>query len=142
MSKIALVSAIAATAVLVPFAGTTGAESVGPAAANYTFASRHLGTFDSGSGDAGAEIAVHDPATGRVFVTNGARSAIDVFTVADLSPLVKADPIATVDVGGDVTSVAVADGVVAAAVAADPVTDPGEVVFFDADADLSRTVAV
>lgn len=142
MSKIALVSAIAATAVLVPFAGTTGAESVGPAAVNYTFASRHLGTFDSGSGDAGAEIAVHDPATGRVFVTNGARSAIDVFTVADLSPLVKADPIATVDVGGDVTSVAVADGVVAAAVAADPVTDPGEVVFFNADADLSRTVAV
>lgn len=140
--RVALVAAAAVLAAVVPFVPGAGAQSAAPAAANYTFTSNHLGTFDSGWGNAGAEIAVHDPASGRVFVTNGARQAIDVFSVADLNPAVKADPIATVDVGGDVTSVAVSSGVVAAAVAADPVTDPGEVVFFDADAAVDGSVDV
>lgn len=139
------VAVVASTAVLVsvvPLVGIAAAQSASPTAVNYSFTSNHLGTFDSGSGNAGAEIAVHDPATGRVFVTNGARQAIDVFSVTNLNPSVKASPIATVDVGGDVTSVAVSGGVVAAAVAADPVTDPGEVVFFDADADVTSPVQV
>lgn len=138
----AVVASAAVLVSVVPLAGAAAAQSLVPAAVNYSFTSNHLGTFDSGSGNAGAEIAVHDPATGRVFVTNGARQAIDVFSVTDLDPAVKASPLATVDVGGDVTSVAVSGGVVAAAVAADPVTDPGEVVFFDADADVDSPVLV
>jgi hypothetical protein len=40
-----------------------------------------------------------------------------------------------VDLGGTVNSVAVFKGLAAAAVEADPKTDPGKVVFFDAASD-------
>jgi DNA-binding beta-propeller fold protein YncE len=139
---IVVLAVVASLVSVVPSLSAASAQSVSPAEANFTFSTRHLGTFDSGSGNAGAEVAVHDPATGRVFVTNGARQAIDVFSVSTLNPAVRAAPIATVDVGGDVTSVAVSGGVVAAAVAADPVTDQGEVVFFDADVDVTEPVEV
>jgi 5'-nucleotidase len=107
-----------------------------------SFESVHLGTLDSGSGNAGAEIAVFDPETGRFFVTNGAEQRIDVFAADDLDPAVKAAPIGSIDLGADVQGVAVKNGVVAAALAGDPVTSPGEVAFFDADAVLPGTPTV
>ncbi len=136
-------AALAAAGLVVasfPFGGLAGPGSAAAEGWDGSFTSVHLGTFDSGSGNAGAEIAVHDPSTGRVFVTNGAQQRIDVFSVADLSPDVKASPIGSVSLGGDVQSVAVKDGVVAAAVANATVTSPGEVVFFDSDADLAAPV--
>lgn len=133
----AAVVAAGLVAVSFPFGGLVGSGSAAAAGWDGSFASVHLGTFDSGSGNAGAEIAVHDPATGRVFVTNGAAQRIDVFSVDDLSPSTKASPIGSVSLGGDVQSVAVNNGVVAAAVSNATVTSPGEVVLFDSDADLA-----
>ena len=127
-------------ALSLPLSGLAGPGSAVAVGWDGSFSSVHLGTFDSGSGNAGAEIAVHDPSTGRVFVTNGAAQRIDVFSVADLSPTTKAAPIGSVSLGGDVQSVAVKNGVVAAAVANATVTSPGEVVFFDSNADLAAPV--
>ena len=132
--------AVALVAIGLPVAATT--STVSAAGWDGSFESVHLGTFDSGSGNAGAEIAVFDPVTERVFVTNGAEQRIDVFAYADLDPSVKASPIGSVDLGADVQSVAVKNGVVAAAVAGDPVTAPGEVAFFDAAADLTSPPTV
>jgi DNA-binding beta-propeller fold protein YncE len=95
-----------------------------------------------------AEIVAHDPATQRLFVVNGAFDTIDVIDVAN--PAAPALLFA-IDVGagcsapapcGGANSVDVHDGLVAVAVEADPKTDPGFVLFLDADGNLERTVAV
>jgi 5'-nucleotidase len=133
-------SAVALVAVTLPVVAAP--TPLGAVGWDGSFESVHLGTFDSGSGNAGAEVAVFDPETGRFFVTNGAEQRIDVFASADLDPAAKASPIGSVDLGADVQGVAVKNGVVAAALAGDPVTAPGEVAFFDADADLTGTPTV
>jgi DNA-binding beta-propeller fold protein YncE len=86
-----------------------------------------LATYDSSSGEGGAEIAVFDSVNELVLVTNGAENRIDIFpffggapSFFDLSAF-----------GGGVQSIAVSNGLAAAAVAADPVVLPGSVVFFD-----------
>ena len=132
--------AVGLVAVALPVAATP--TPVSAAGWDGSFESVHLGTFDSGSGNAGAEVAVFDPETGRFFVTNGAEQRIDVFSADDLDPAVKAAPIGSVDLGADVQGVAVQNGVVAAALAGVPVTSPGEVAFFDADADLTSAPTV
>ncbi|MAY22949.1 MAG: hypothetical protein CMC74_09230 [Flavobacteriaceae bacterium] len=79
-----------------------------------------------------AEISAYDPATQRVFVTNG-----DKIEVLDFSDPSNVFPVATVNVSDfgaeSVQSVAVANGMVAAALSVDPKTDNGLVVIADAD---------
>ncbi len=100
-----------------------------------------LGTFETGVFDeSAAEIVAFDPATNRMFVVNGDAGAIDVL---QLDPVTPGAPtfLGTLDLGGGApNSVAVDAGVVVAAVAADPETDPGRVVFFNADVDLASPV--
>lgn len=81
------------------------------------------GVFD----DSAAEIVSYDAKSQRLFVVNGSAKAV---TVLDM----QGNQLATLDVSayGSPNSVAAYDGVVAVAVAADPKTDPGYVVFFDA----------
>lgn len=72
-----------------------------------------VGTF-SGGGIAAAEIVAYDPTTKRAFVTNGATRAVDIIDFANQS---SPTLIASVDItpfGGDITSVAVKNGIVAA----------------------------
>ena len=83
-------------------------------------------------GEAGAEIAAHDTRTQRIFVTNAAENALDVYDARrpgrdpvriDLAPS-----------GGGPSSVDVSaklGGLVAVAVEADDVSDPGTVELFD-----------
>ncbi|WP_203296622.1 choice-of-anchor I family protein [Luteirhabdus pelagi] len=79
-----------------------------------------------------AEITAYDPGTQRLFVTNG--SLIEVLDFSDPENI---QALATVDVtdfgGAGVQSIAVNDGIVAAAVSVDPKTDNGVVVFSDVD---------
>jgi len=82
---------------------------------------------------AGAEIAAFDPDTNRLFVTSF--SGLQVLSVAsDLTMTM----LGTITLGSnDVNSVAVKNGVVAVAVASANKTDPGDVFFLDAAAELS-----
>ena len=92
-----------------------------------------IGSFTS---DIGAEIAAFDSATNAVFMVSG-DTEVQLLSLADphnpdlLSVLDVADFIPNID---GVNSVAVANGVVAIAVSADPQTDPGFVAVADIDA--------
>ncbi|HEY9282210.1 MAG TPA: choice-of-anchor I family protein [Pyrinomonadaceae bacterium] len=102
-----------------------------------------VGTFSARVFDQGAaEIVAHDPATQRLFVVNGAASSIDVLSVADPSNPALLFSIDVTPHGAQANSVAVRDGVVAAAVQADPKTAPGKVVFFDASGNHLDDVTV
>jgi hypothetical protein len=85
------------------------------------------GRYDTGGGEATAEIAAFDD--GHLYVTNG--SAIDIVDIADPSAPQKVSSLTVGGVGlGEPTSVAVHRGLVAVALPADPKTDPGVVQFF------------
>lgn len=105
-----------------------------------------LGTFDSGLGETAAEIVAHDPETQRLFVTNAEAETVDILDISDPKHPTK---IGSIDVSvingvetGGPNSVAVAKGIVAVAVEADDVTDPGLVAFYDADGNFLGSVGV
>jgi DNA-binding beta-propeller fold protein YncE len=96
------------------------------------------GAFDA----AAAEIAAHDPATQRLFVTNAGAGTVDVLDISDPT---QPAPLFSIDVtpfGHHANSVAVRGGLVAVAVEASPKTAPGAVVFFDAAGTLRGGVPV
>ncbi|MDX9749988.1 MAG: choice-of-anchor I family protein, partial [Flavobacteriales bacterium] len=103
----------------------------------------HLGTYATGSYDAGAaEVATYHAGAQRIYFTNA-----DANTVVALNAADPAQPAAlfTIDMtpyGAGVNSVtALADGI-AVAVEAAPKTDPGAVVFFDVDGNFLSQVTV
>ncbi len=92
--------------------------------------------FDRSTGIAldGAEISAFDPQSDRIFVT-GSNGIQVVQMNADLS----LELLGTIAVGtNNINSVAVSNGIVAVAVAADPATDPGKVYFLDADGPIGE----
>lgn len=88
-----------------------------------------IATFDSGSGEAGAEIVAYDDVNGLVLVTNGAEDRIDIFDPA--APAALAGSVDLSAFGSGVQSVAVHDGLAVAVVAGATVVEPGSAVFFD-----------
>jgi len=87
------------------------------------------GAFGKGA----SEISTFDPESKRLFVVNGAASGIDVL---DISNPAQPKLVSTIDVkahGGGVNSVYFKNGVLAAAIEADPKQNPGVVAFFKAD---------
>lgn len=106
----------------------------------------YVGTFDSGLGEGAAEIVAHDPETQRLFITNAESATVDIVDISNPQKPVK---FSSIDVGtlngvptGGPNSVAVANGIVAVAVEAATVTDPGFVAFYNADGTLLGTVNV
>jgi len=96
--------------------------------------SADLGGFDQGA----SEIVDFDPGTSQAFITNSADNVIEVRAVAaDGSIAQSGTQLDVSGVGGDITAVAVKNGLVAVSVAtADAdgnVTTPGRVVLFDAE---------
>jgi hypothetical protein len=82
--------------------------------------------------EGGAEISAFDPATTRLFTTNAADNTVDRWDLSDPS---SPQPLSAIDLspcGAGPNSVAVANGIVAVAIEADPKTDPGVVAFFNA----------
>jgi hypothetical protein len=103
-----------------------------PALADVTLSliSRYeTGVFDKGA----AEISTYDKASKRLFVVNGASSSIDIFDMADPKKLVPVGKIDVTAYGGGVNSVAVKNGLLAAAIEAKPKQQPGVIAFFKAD---------
>ena len=82
----------------------------------------------------GAEIAAYDPATKRLYVTG------PQLQIVDISNPVAPTLVSTVAI--DATSVAVKSGIIAAAVPANPVQDPGRVVFLTPDGVELKSVTV
>lgn len=91
---------------------------------------RHGGFAKSAS-----EITAYDAATKRLFVVNGEAQAIDVLDIADIDAPKRIQAFSLADRGGAPNSVAVKNGVVAAALDGKDKQGPGHVVFFRA-ADL------
>lgn len=89
---------------------------------------------------AGAEIAAYDPGTTQLYITTG--STIEIVSIANPEAPEKVGEIDITSLGDSVTSVAVKNGVVAAAIAADPVTNTGVVALFRPDGGLIGSVPV
>lgn len=87
-----------------------------------------------------AEITAYDSASQRLFVTND--SSIEILDFSDPSNITSITSIALPPNTDGVQSVAVSNGILAAAVAADPKTDPGFVIFSDTDGNNPVTVTV
>lgn len=91
-----------------------------------------IGTYTTGFFDEGAaEIVAHDPVSQRLFVVNGGSASVDILSIADPTMPTLVTSIALTP--GAANSVAVFGGLVAVAVQAEVVTDPGTVQFFDVD---------
>ncbi|WP_081942702.1 choice-of-anchor I family protein [Myxosarcina sp. GI1] len=102
-----------------------------------------IGSYETGIFDEGAaEITVYDPASQRLFVVNGADTAIDALDISDPTNPTLEFAIAIEEFGAGVNSVAVKNGIVAAAVESDPAQDPGKVVFFDTEGKFLNQVTV
>lgn len=78
-----------------------------------------IGTF-SGGGEAAAEIVGFDPTTNRAFITNGLTRAIDIVDFSIQSAPVLLKSVDITPYAGDITSVAVKGGIVAATLANAP----------------------
>lgn len=94
-----------------------------------------------------AEIAAYDPASRRLFVTNAADRALDIFDLGDVRAPRHLERVDLAEVAGDAnltpTSVAAAGGLVAVAVeAVSPVTAPGRLLFLDIGGRLLRSFEV
>ncbi|MEO1030239.1 MAG: choice-of-anchor I family protein [Bacteroidota bacterium] len=87
-----------------------------------------------------AEITAYDPNTQRLFVTND--TSIEILDFSDPANILPISSISLPANTDGVQSVAVSNGILAAAIAADPETDPGFVMFSDTDGNNQVMVTV
>ena len=136
ISRLSLsLAAISMVALAIP---TNSSESV--SAATTTGKGLHfLGRWISGSGLGGAEISAFDPASQRLFVTNGATNQIDIVNIANprKPKKVRSIDLASKGVKG-VQSVAVKDGLVAIAATMASNQANGRIFFADTDGKLIK----
>jgi hypothetical protein len=93
----------------------------------------HLASIGTGSvGDIGAEIVAYDRSTRRAFAINSNDNTLAVLDLSNPSAPILQETVSLAAYGAGLNSVAVHDGLVAAAVEANPKTDPGRVVFINA----------
>jgi hypothetical protein len=104
---------------------------------------QHLGSFfiEQGS-DATAEISAYDPGSKRLFVTNINQNRLEILNLSNPFAITKLTPIDLSVYGGGINSVAVNAGRVAVAIQPPVPTDPGKVVFFDANGVLVNQLTV
>jgi hypothetical protein len=89
-----------------------------------------LGRSTAGGYDvSAAEIAAFDPATSRAFVVNALTASIDIMDLSVPAAPIRVGTIPMLPYGAELQSVAVRNGLVAAAVSATNKTDPGKVIF-------------
>ncbi len=90
-----------------------------------------IGDISLTGGGTAAEISAFDSKTNRLFVVNAVKSAIDVIDMSDPFNLTFDQEISILEYGAGVNSVAVNNGLLAAAIESDPKTDPGKVVVWN-----------
>jgi hypothetical protein len=84
--------------------------------------------FDEGA----AEIVDYDPASQRLFVVNGGSASIDILDISDPANPTLVTALGISEYGGGVNSVAIHDGLGAAAIQNADGSAPGLILFFDA----------
>lgn len=95
---------------------------------------KHITSFGNGVMDeSSAEIIAYDPASKKIFIANSIAGKIDIVNFANPASPVIIDSIVVYPTYGNINSVAVNNGLVAAAVEALTPQDSGSVVFFDID---------
>jgi hypothetical protein len=102
----------------------------------------HIASFSNGAaGTNSAEIVAHDPASQRLFIANsiGARLDIVNFSNPSAATLVSSVPMTPY---GNINSIAVRNGIVAAAIENSTPELPGKVVFFDVNGNYLNQVTV
>ena len=93
-------------------------------------------------GEGAAEISAYDAANERLFVVNNdGESRINIINFSEPDSIYVMDSILVSSFGGEVNSVAVGNGQLAAAIEANTATDPGVVVVWDLAGDFSATLA-
>jgi hypothetical protein len=92
----------------------------------------HIASFSNGvSGTNSAEIVAHDPVSQRLFIANSLAGRIDIVNFKNPSAATLIASIPLVASYGNINSVAVRNGIVAAAIENTVPEQPGKIVFFD-----------
>lgn len=118
--------------------GTPGRDGADGALLPAGLSLTRVGRYETGRFNEGAADGVaFDPGTAQAFVVNGDSDAVDVLDLSDPAAPQIVDLIDPLAHAGTATldkprSVAIANGLVAVAVSADPKTDPGVVQLYDA----------
>lgn len=121
--------------------GGSTAAPIGDTAQAANFRLEFVGRH-SGGGETAAEIAAYDRVTQRLFITNARDNKLMIVSIADPANPVEIAAIDLSPYGGGPNSVAVSRRKIAVAVEANVKTDPGSVVFFDADGKFRSKVTV
>jgi hypothetical protein len=101
-----------------------------------------LGSYSNGaSGTNSSEISDYDSISHRVFIANSIGAKLDIIDISNPSQIT---PVTSVSITpyGNINSVAVKNGIVAAAVENSSPQSPGKVVFFDTDGNFLAQVTV
>ncbi|NRA49602.1 MAG: hypothetical protein HRU12_10765, partial [Phaeodactylibacter sp.] len=112
------------------------------AASNPELQLNHLGSYLTGGGEGTAEIVAFDGVTNRLFITNGENNQVDILDYSNPAAITLVSSIDISAYGAGINSVAVSNGVVAAAIEADAVDGNGMVAFFDTDGGFLNAVEV
>jgi hypothetical protein len=130
---------LAALATLAAGPGKAGAPQLSQSRPGGSFDLIQRGTF-SGGGEAAAEIVAYDAGSQQLFVTNGALKRVDVLDVRNLDAPTLARSIDISPYGPSLQSVAVANGLLAVAVAGIDNVTPGVIAVFDAASGAFRRI--
>lgn len=102
----------------------------------------HIASFSNGAaGTNSAEIVAHDPASQRLFIANSIGAKLDIVNFSNPSSASLINSI-SITPYGNINSIAVKNGIVAAAVEATVPEDNGKVVFFDINGTYINQVMV
>lgn len=100
-----------------------------------------IGQYQTGVFDAGAcEISAFDPVSQRLFVVSAAAASILILDLSNPAAPTLINTINGAPYGASFNSVDVHNGVVAAAVEANPKQNPGSIVFFDTNGNFLNLV--
>ena len=102
-----------------------------------------IGRYDSEIFDEGAaEITAYDSGSQQLFVINGATSTIDILDLSDPTDPTFIRAIDISELGDGINSIAIKDGIVAAAIEGEAADDLGSIVFFDIEGNVLNQVTV
>lgn len=102
-----------------------------------------IGRYDSGIFDEGAaEITAYDSGSQQLFVINGATSTIDILDLSDPTDPTFVRAIDISELGDGINSIAIKDGIIAAAIEGEAADDLGSIVFFDIEGNVLNQVTV
>ena len=145
-----LLVGIAALGATTSIFATGEAVSATPPTANAVLEIVPLGTYTGIGGLYASEIVSFDPTTKRMFISNGARNAVDIVDITTPSTPTLVSSVDMTLYGRGLQSVTVGNGIVAAAVDVAPVVSPnglqtassGRIVLMNTDGRVLKTVAV